>query len=76
MEALRCGREARPTSPIVCLSTPRRELWGDHVSLVASEDERLLCFLDGQPLKSEAVEALDPSDASRVKTKTVPAALL
>ena len=51
-----------------------RELWGDHVSLVAAEDERLLCFLDGQPLKSEAVQALAPSDASRVKTKTVPAA--
>ncbi len=46
------------------------------MSLVAAEDERLLCFLDGQPLKSEAVEALDPSDASRVKTKTVHAALL
>ena len=28
-----------------------RGLWGDHVSLVAAEDERLLCFLDGQPLK-------------------------
>ena len=60
----------------MCVSTPRRELWGDHVSLVAAEDERLLCFLDGKPLKSEAVEALDPSDASRVKTKTVPTALL
>ena len=46
------------------------------MSLVATEDERLLCFLDGQPLKNEAVEALDPSDASRVKTKTAPAALL
>ena len=46
------------------------------MSLVAAEDERLLCFLDGKPLKSEAVEALDPSDASRVKTKTGPTALL